>query len=113
MYCTMRVVAIMMDDVIPLYFSSPVDAGGLAFGTQDIGLTLILNGASLMTFQLFVFYRLERRWGCVRCYTYGLKLLFCFVSVLVLMTSPLSFPLPPSSWQAPTRPFPSCFCIRL
>ncbi len=30
----MRVVAIMMDDVIPLYFSSPVDAGGLAFGTQ-------------------------------------------------------------------------------
>ena len=67
----MRVVAIMMDDVIPLYFSSPIDAGGLAFGTQDIGLTLILNGASLMTFQLFVFYRLERRWGCVRCYTYG------------------------------------------
>jgi hypothetical protein len=71
MYCTMRVVAIMMDDVIPLYFSSPVEAGGLAFGTQDIGLTLILNGASLITFQLFVFYRLERRWGCVRCYTYG------------------------------------------
>jgi hypothetical protein len=71
MYCAMRLVSIMLDDVIPLYFSSPDEAGGLAFGTQSIGFTLILNGASLVTFQMFVFFRLERRWGCVRCYTYG------------------------------------------
>ena len=71
MYCTMRVVAIMLDDVMPLYLSSPVDSGGLAFGTQEIGVTLIVNGVSLITFQLFVFYRLERRWGLIRCYTYG------------------------------------------
>ena len=110
MYCTMRVVAIMMDDVIPLYFSSPVDAGGLAFGTQDIGLTLILNGVSLMTFQLFVFYRLERRWGCVRCYKYGAR----DTSMCCMMCCELTLPPLPSPLllQAPTFPSPSCSCTQ-
>jgi hypothetical protein len=93
----MRIVAIMMDDVIPLYFSSPVDAGGLAFGTQEIGVTLILNGVSLVIFQLFVFYRLEKRWGCIRCYRYGvqqatlLSSLFEFMWLFAAYAPPLIF----------------------
>ncbi|KIJ36367.1 hypothetical protein M422DRAFT_232613 [Sphaerobolus stellatus SS14] len=54
---------ISIGSIIPLFLAAPIEAGGLAFSSDQIGLCLAVISIYNMTFQVFAFAKVETRWG--------------------------------------------------
>jgi hypothetical protein len=67
-YAMLRLVAIGLDDLIPLLFSTPKSLGGLAFQTEGIGLALLGQGVMLVFHVMFFFPLMQRRFGTLQLF---------------------------------------------
>jgi len=73
---------ILFGSIVTLFLSSPQNAGGLDFTTDQIGFCLAVLGIYNSLFQIIMFRKIERRWGstkmirCAMIALIGLYLLF-------------------------------------
>jgi len=54
---------ITVSSIVPLFLAAPLKAGGLALSTGQIGFCLAMISFYNSVFQIFVFARMESRWG--------------------------------------------------
>eukprot|EP01113_Clastostelium_recurvatum_P018241 TRINITY_DN2151_c0_g1_i6.p1 TRINITY_DN2151_c0_g1~~TRINITY_DN2151_c0_g1_i6.p1 ORF type:complete len:574 (-),score=120.49 TRINITY_DN2151_c0_g1_i6:28-1749(-) len=66
---------VIIDEVFPLWAMTTLAQGGLNFSSAQIGLTWSIGGASLVLYQMFVYYRLARRFGTLKLFQAGLALM--------------------------------------
>ncbi|KAJ2659528.1 hypothetical protein IWW48_003474 [Coemansia sp. RSA 1200] len=99
----------MGDQIYPIFAASSTSDGGLGFESRYIGFSLAISGLSIFYVQLFVYPRLERKYGALFCYHRGQMMLlvpFLCLSLLSLLAAHLerlangaNIPLLPRSWS--------------
>ncbi|KAJ1654575.1 hypothetical protein IWQ61_005513 [Dispira simplex] len=70
-YCVLSLVAIMIDEMFPVWAATGTDLGGIGMKTSDIGITLSVSSVSVLYLQLFVYPKLHRWWGALLCFRWG------------------------------------------
>ncbi|KNC99651.1 uncharacterized protein SPPG_09241 [Spizellomyces punctatus DAOM BR117] len=73
---------IIFDETYPLYASTSLGRGGLGFQSKDIGVSLSMLGILTLFIQIFIYPRLERKYGALYLYRAALLgLIPAFVAV--------------------------------
>lgn len=73
--------AMVFDEVLPLYFTAPVYAGGLGVTSTDFAKTLSIFGIAQLLFQFCVYPRLTKRFSTLRLCQFSFLL---FVPIYLL-----------------------------
>ena len=87
-YAFLAVVDITLRAIQPVFYSTPIELGGLGMDPQMIGLILSLYGIVNGVTQIFLFGRIHDRFGTKRVYTVGIAsvlpvfALFPFINAL-------------------------------
>lgn len=71
-YATLSLVDISFRAIQPLFFSTPINLGGLGLPPSSIGNILSIFGVLNGVFQVFFFARLNERWGSKRVFIAGI-----------------------------------------
>ncbi|KAJ2550302.1 hypothetical protein EV175_004124 [Coemansia sp. RSA 1933] len=79
----------MADQIYPIFAATPTDDGGLGFEARNIGFSLAISSIAVFYVQLFVYARLERKYGALFCYQRS-QLLLCIPYMLLPFLSMLS-----------------------
>ncbi|KAJ2549844.1 hypothetical protein EV175_004288 [Coemansia sp. RSA 1933] len=82
----------MADQIYPIFAATSTKDGGLGFESRNIGFSIALSGLSIFYLQLFVYPRLERKYGALFCYQRGQLLIiipFTCLSFLSLLAAHL------------------------
>jgi len=83
-YGILALATIIFDEVYALWASTPIDKGGLAYESEQIGFTLSMGGVALLISQILVFPFANRYFGS--------KLVF-ILSMALAIPVYISFPL--------------------
>ncbi|KAJ1970252.1 hypothetical protein IWQ62_000079 [Dispira parvispora] len=70
-YCLLSLVAIMIDEMFPVWAATGTDLGGLGMTTSDIGIMLSVSSVSVLYLQLFIYPKMQRWWGALLCFRWG------------------------------------------
>lgn len=95
LYATLALAAILIDELLPVIGKMRREAGGLGMTESEIAELLIIQGVTLVVFQLFVFHRLVARFGEGRVFKWG-----SICALVALSTLPVSIWLGNSSGPA-------------
>ncbi|KAJ1999167.1 hypothetical protein GGI04_004689 [Coemansia thaxteri] len=79
---SMYLAFIMCDQLYPVFAATNPRDGGLGLDPPRIGLSLAVEGLVVVYIQLYIYPRLERKYGVLYCYRQGLK---CVLPYLVVM----------------------------
>ncbi|KAJ3155796.1 hypothetical protein HK101_001521 [Irineochytrium annulatum] len=74
LYALISGLYIQYDEVFSLWSKEPISSGGLSFTTSDIGTVFAFGGVFLFVYQIFIFPRMERAFGSLRCFRMGVLL---------------------------------------
>jgi len=85
-YMMLRLVAVGLDDLIPLFLSTPRENGGMAFRTEGVGMAMLGQGVMLVAHVIFFFPMMQRRYGTLQLFA---------ISAIASPFMFLSFPLLP------------------
>ncbi|KAJ1666281.1 hypothetical protein EV178_002392 [Coemansia sp. RSA 1646] len=77
------------DQVYPIFAATSTDEGGLGFEARSIGFSLAFSSLAVFYVQLFVYPRLERKYGALFCYKRG-QMLMIIPYILIPFLSVLS-----------------------
>lgn len=94
---------IAMWALLPLFYSTPIELGGLGLGPSTIGLLLGAFGISNGMFQFFFFAKLVKRWGAKNLFVTGISALipiYLMFPVINLLAG--RFGMSPIVWAAIT-----------
>eukprot|EP01095_Lingulamoeba_sp_RSL-Kostka_P007536 TRINITY_DN2412_c0_g1_i1.p1 TRINITY_DN2412_c0_g1~~TRINITY_DN2412_c0_g1_i1.p1 ORF type:complete len:644 (+),score=147.35 TRINITY_DN2412_c0_g1_i1:28-1959(+) len=75
---------ISFDEVVPIFFATPIEQGGLHFNSIEIGIALGVAGISLAIFTFYFVPSITKRWGYLRVYQVSL-----IVDVFILGPFPI------------------------
>ncbi|KAL3900423.1 MAG: hypothetical protein SGCHY_001349 [Lobulomycetales sp.] len=82
MYAIIQSYNFVYDECFALYARLEHSLGGLDWESKHIGMAFSFGGLSLLLFQMFIFYRIERRLGPIKTFRLGVSLLIpCFLVV--------------------------------
>ncbi|KAA0158423.1 hypothetical protein FNF28_06217 [Cafeteria roenbergensis] len=95
LYATLALAAILIDELLPVIGKMRREAGGLGMSEAEIAELLIIQGVSLVVFQLLIFHRLVARFGEGRVFKWG-----SVCALVALSTLPVSIWLGNSSGPA-------------
>lgn len=57
----------IMDEVVPIYASTPISHSGLSLDSSELGLPLSIGGIGLMVTAVFIYPRIQKVIGSQRC----------------------------------------------
>ena len=86
-YFVLSYIAIVFDEIVPLWALSSKSKGGLGYDSKDVGLLISFTGIPMILFTLFIFPPLARRLGNVHGFRVGTTV-FAIFSICVML-SPL------------------------
>ncbi|KAJ1980382.1 hypothetical protein H4R33_005485 [Dimargaris cristalligena] len=87
-YFGLSLVAIMFDELYPVWSATHPDLGGIGLNSQTIGFTLSAAGIAVLYVQITVYPKIQRYLGSLLCFRYGmllytvLALAFPFIAAL-------------------------------
>ncbi|KAJ9055275.1 hypothetical protein DSO57_1005381 [Entomophthora muscae] len=67
-YAGQSFLSVIQSELIPLWAATPLNLGGLAFNSSDIGTLMAFGGASLLFIQLIVYVPVQRQIGTLALY---------------------------------------------
>lgn len=71
-YATLGFLEIALLALLPLFYSSPIEYGGLGFDPSTIGIILAIFGLTNGIFQVFFFAKIVKKWGAKRLFVAGM-----------------------------------------
>ena len=85
-YAGLAFIAIVYDEILPVYAATREDLGGLSLSASQIGLVLVVGGVALILFQLFAFPLVLKRLGVTKALRRA-SLAFACVALLAPVAS--------------------------
>jgi hypothetical protein len=71
-YATMALFHVAFSSILPVFYATPIELGGLSLDPPRIGTILGVSGLALGTFQILFYARLNARFGTGAMYTTGI-----------------------------------------
>jgi hypothetical protein len=71
-YATMALFHVAFSSILPVFYATPIELGGLSLDPPRIGTILGISGLALGTFQVLFYARLNARFGTGAMYTTGI-----------------------------------------
>ncbi|KAJ1662329.1 hypothetical protein IW140_005960 [Coemansia sp. RSA 1813] len=76
----------MAEQIYPIFAATSTNDGGLGFESRNIGFSLAISGLAIFYLQIFVYPRLERKYGALFCYQRGQTLIVIPFTCLSLLS---------------------------
>lgn len=84
-YFLLSFVAVVYDEVVPLWALSSIHRGGLEYTSREVGQIMSIVGIPLMIFTFFGYPIMAKKWGEVKCFKVGqfMGAIMCLVTALL------------------------------